>query len=159
MYKEKKEYFINNPAPEVNYCVSHTEITDMAEKFDLTKSFSDHVARAVFYKKALITLAKPLAHIFSISFQKCLLPDEWKENVIIPLSKGKQVSINNLRPVSLCKLSAKMLEKFMLQRIKTSITEELNDDQFGFREKSSTCTAIIKLLHTTKYSCCFYCGN
>ena len=149
VYRQKKEFVVENVAPDISYCITPNDVEELLEKFDFKKSFYDDVAPAVFYNKATYILSKPLADIFTNSFQNCLLPNEWKENLVIPLPKSKQVSISNLRPISLCKLPAKILEKFMLQRIKCIISKELNDDQFGFRAQSSTCAAMIKLLHVT----------
>ena len=66
-------------------------------------------------------------------------------STIIPLPKGKEISLNNLRPISLLSSLSKIFEKCLLFYLKKDIYKLYDNNQFGFRPKSSTQCAFIAL--------------
>ena len=69
----------------------------------------------------------------------------WKMAAIAPVPKKAMPSLNDLRPISLLPLPAKLLEKVVLKSMKSTFISKYEDYQFGFRPNSSTQCALISL--------------
>ena len=94
-----------------------------------------------FISKFALTLSKPLKHIFSLSFNQGIVPQQLKVAKVIPIFKnGSQTSMDNYRPISLLCVFSKILEKIMLNRLSTFLENNniLCPEQFGFRKSHST---------------------
>ena len=68
---------------------------------------------------------------------------------IIPMYKSEdRYSINNYRPISILLFFSTIFERLMYNRILDYVNANniLNPNQFGFREKHSTYTALPKLI-------------
>jgi hypothetical protein len=89
-------------------------------------------------------LEGPIAHLFSLSFQQKSIPLQWKKANVIPIPKKKNPSVNDLRPISLLPLLAKILEKIALQSVRMALINMYGQNQFGFRPQSSTLHAQVK---------------
>lgn len=100
-------------------------------------------------KEAATILAQPLSHLLTSSVMDGELPLQWKTTNIIPIPKSKNVSLNDLRPISLLPIISKILEKCVLSSMKDELLELYGPNQFGFRPKSSTLCALISLLDFT----------
>ena len=63
-------------------------------------------------------LAKPLSKMYRSSLRSGLVPNEWKEAVVIPLfKKGKKSDVQNYRPVSLTSITCKIMESILKDEI------------------------------------------
>ena len=104
------------------------------------------------YKSAATFLAEPLSKLFLSSVELGVVPRLWKEAVISPIPKNSTPTLNDLRPISLLRLPAKLLERIVVSSIKTKMLNNYDDCQYGFRPGSSTQCAVIALTdHLTKY--------
>ena len=83
-----------------------------------------------------------LTKIFNLSIASCIIPDIWKNSVIIPLLKpGKDPQdSNSYRPVSLLCPAIKILERLLLPILTESL--EIPVFQHGFRKNHSTVSAL-----------------
>jgi hypothetical protein len=104
------------------------------------------------YKAAADILSEPLAHLFMQSIRTATVPTCWKISAVSPLPKtSSPSSTDELRPISLLPIPAKILERVILDFAKPIFLQEYGDDQYGFRSGSSTTCALIALHdHITK---------
>jgi hypothetical protein len=63
-------------------------------------------------KESIFNTAGPLAHIFNLSFESGIVPDQMKLAKVIPIFKsGNKKLFNNYRPISILPAYSKLLEK------------------------------------------------
>ena len=89
-----------------------------------------------------------LSNLFNLSFSTGIFPDVLKNSSVIPLfKKGSKLNCGNYRPISLLSNISKLLEKLMYSRLYNflNIYNCLSELQFGFRDKHSTCHALISI--------------
>ena len=68
--------------------------------------------------KVIVSIAKPLAHIFNLSFSCGIFPDHMKIAKIIPIFKnGQKTEFTNYRPISILSQFSKILEKLFNLRL------------------------------------------
>ena len=96
-------------------------------------------------------IASPLAHIFDLSLQMGIFPEELKISRVVPIFKaGNPLFCDNYRPIALVSSIAKILEKIVSIRLTNHL--ELNNiiypHQFGFQRGLST---EHNLLHLVNY--------
>ena len=61
--------------------------------------------------KVIVSIARPLAHIFNLSFSWGVFPDHMKIAKIIPIFKnGQKTEFTNCRPISILSQFSKLLE-------------------------------------------------
>lgn len=99
------------------------------------------------HKKALIPKLAVLInkHLFSGIF-----PDELKVGLVTPIHKASsKADFNNYRPVTVSPIFSKIFEYVIIRRLNAHISnnEILNVNQFGYKEKSNTETAIAHILN------------
>lgn len=101
---------------------------------------------AYFMKKLYRFLSIPLATIFEVSYRTSELPTMWKQAIVIPIFKKKNpLKVDNYRPISLCCVSCKVMEKI----INATLINHLNDGkllsekQFGFSKGKSCVSQLI----------------
>ena len=78
-----------------------------------------------------------LTHLFNLSLQQGVFPDQLKIAKVVPLFKGgDSMLISNYRPVSILPLFSKVLEKIVYSRVIEFVNQNeiLYKYQFGFRE-------------------------
>ena len=93
----------------------------------------------------------PLTYIFNRVLCTGVFPDRMKFSIIKPLhKKGTKTDFENYRPISLLSIFFKVLEKIIYKRLYFFIESQniLCDEQYGFREKLSTCSAANFLINT-----------
>ena len=84
-----------------------------------------------------------------MTFATGKIPDDLKVALITPVYKASEKNVfSNYRPSSVLPFFPKILEKLMYERLIDYVNKNgiLTDCQYGFRSKSSTNHAIIKLL-------------
>jgi len=95
-------------------------------------------------KQCMGYIIKPLVHIFNVSFQSGIFPDQMKRARIKPLFKKEdKQNMQNYRPISVLSVFSKILEKLMYNRLLSFLKQHhiLTEAQHGFRENKSTETA------------------
>ena len=104
--------------------------------------------RSWYIKKFQIYLVEPLSAIFNLSLKTGVFPSAWKHAMITPLPKvNRPTSYNDLRPISLTSVIAKIFEKIVLKLISTNWRSIMNIDQFAYRPLSSTTCALTAIQH------------
>ena len=109
------------------------------------KAFGSDGVLTSLYKKASFVIADPISHLINLSLQQRKVPILWKTAHVIALPKCSVPTINDLRPISLIPLPAKILEKVVYKSLKHQFVENFGMDQFGFRPRSSTTAALVSL--------------
>ena len=101
----------------------------------------------ILLKKLFEELCKPLSILFQISFNKKVIPDEWRMADVIPIYKGKgsKYDMGSYRPISLTSTISKVMESSIYSNIVNHCNKFniINTEQHGFRDKRSTCTNLL----------------
>jgi len=87
----------------------------------------------------------PLTYIFNKVLSTGIFPERLKFSEVRPLfKKGDITEFSNYRPISLPTSFSKIIEKIIFKRLYNYLNDNniLVGDQYGFREKLSTETAI-----------------
>ena len=101
---------------------------------------SDEVS-PLLLKKCCSTLAFPLTMLFRESLEMSLLPELWKQSLVVPIfKKGVRADPLNYRPISLTSVVCKVLERVIYRSLYLYLEDNgvLSADQFGFRAGRST---------------------
>ena len=86
-----------------------------------------------------------MTHIYNVSLRSGVFPLEWKLAKVKPLyKKGDRYDIQNYRPISIISVFAKLLERFMFNRLIPFFYENkiLTEAQNGFRKGKCVETAV-----------------
>ena len=97
------------------------------------------------YKAASYALADPLTALYNQSLATGAVPLMWKCAAISAVPKCSSPSVDNLQPISLLPTPMKILERFVLQVMKSTIFQHYGENPFGFRPQSSTACALIAI--------------
>ena len=82
-----------------------------------------------------VSLSKPLLHIFRLSLEEGIFPDDLKTAKVTPIFKaGDENNIGNYRPISVLSWFSKIIEKIMYKRLLNHLSEHnlLYQKQSGF---------------------------
>ena len=137
---------ISVPCVNDNNCITVTEsqVLRLLKKLPSNKASPEIPPRL--YKAAAEIIVKPLTALIQQSISNLIVPDSWKISAVIPLPKTSSPSnTDDLRPISLLPIPAKILERVILDFAKPYFLKEYGDDQYGFRSGSSTTCALISL--------------
>ncbi len=100
-------------------------------------------------KKAVDTLASPIAHLVRLSFATSRVPTGFKLATITPIFKAKgkdPLEEASYRPVAILSALSKVLERIVAMNLNTHLTHLLPNGQFGFRPNRNS-TAAIATVH------------
>ena len=78
------------------------------------------------------------------------MPDSWKEAIVTPIfKKGSTSDPQNYRPISITSVFCKVMERIIVDKITTHLTEHkiITESQHGFLRKLSTCTNLLESLN------------
>ena len=99
-------------------------------------------------KNIALAVAYPLWRIFQQSFAQAKFPSAWKEALIQPIYKGKgdRDALDSYRPVSMCSVIGKALERLAKDQLIEHVKKEcpLNRKQHGFCAQRSTITNLLE---------------
>ena len=110
-----------------------------------TKTFNTRSYSARLLKDAAVIIAPTLTDIFNQSLKSSAFPKIFKEGKVTPIFKsGDRTNMSNYRPITVLPILNKILERFVHTQIYNYLTENkiLSPNQFGFRPKLSTSTAL-----------------
>ena len=100
-------------------------------------------------KENLLTLTPVLTFLINLAISTSTFPDCLKTARVTALhKKGSKLDLTNYRPISILPVLSKVLEKVMARQIRVYM-EDFNffvENQYGFREKRNTTSAINVLL-------------
>ena len=87
-----------------------------------------------------------LHRILNFAWEKEEIPDDWKTDLLVKLTKKWDVRrCNNWREIMLLLIPSKVLTRVILNGMKVAVDEVLIDEQAGFR-KNHSCTNQIATL-------------
>ena len=98
--------------------------------------------------KSLPTIGPFLVRLFNESLKKGVFPPEWKKALLVALKKiNIPTSCSDFRPIALLCFLSKVLEKLVHDQLTAYLSSNkiLDQLQTGFRQYSSTTTALLKL--------------
>ena len=97
------------------------------------------------YKSACFELSEPVTHLINSCIALRQVPIKWKSADVCAIPKSTPPKINELRPISLLPLPAKLLEKAILQHNKSTLFSLIDKTQYAYKSKSSTTCALIDM--------------
>ena len=120
------------------YCesIDEYEITEIIQNLKISKSAGPDNIGPKLIKAISHIIAKPLTHIYNLSFESGIVPDALKIAKLIPIfKKGDKTKLDNL-------------EKLMYKRVNSFLLDNhiLYDFQFGFCKNHSTSIALMEIL-------------
>jgi hypothetical protein len=124
------------------------EICDIVKSLSGKKAPGNDEVSAFVLKSVIMSIVKPLTHVFNLSFRLGKFPNRLKLAKVVPIFKNDdKLLVCNYRPISVLSVFSKILEKLMFTRMSVFIDKHaiLSSCQFGFREHHSTSMALIKL--------------
>lgn len=138
-----------------NIVISENTVHDVILKQKAHKSPGSDGLPVTLYHAIVDSICKPLCYLYNYSISTCTFPDAWKFSLVVPLPKCKNPTVQDFRPISLLNFTAKVFEKIVYNFMKNDLIKHFGKEQFGFRPKSSTTTAMISLLNylTTQIDC------
>lgn len=95
-------------------------------------------------KNCLFSLCKPLHHIFSLSLQKSIFPQYFKNSFIVPIFKsGNSEDITNYRGICIQSAIPKLFDKLVSDKLSWHCKNVIIDEQHGFTRGRSTVTNLM----------------
>ena len=142
--------FHSDQPPQVNSTFKFKEIEVLSVQKQLSalkinKSTGLDRISARLLKDAAVIIAPTLTDIFNQSLKSSTFPKIFKEGKVTPIFKsGDRNNMSNYRPITVLPILSKILERFVHTQIYNYLTENkiLSPNQFGFRPKLSTSTAL-----------------
>ena len=138
----------DNPAPHQHHdkligdiTITTSAVKAVLEGLDGNSAMGPDGIHPLLLKSCAPELAYPLCTIFRQSLCEGVVPEIWKESVVIPIfKKGSRNDPLNYRPVSLTSVSCKTMERLITQHLTGYLEDSalLDVNQFGFRAGRST---------------------
>jgi len=129
--------------------IDEIELYNTVNLLPINKAPGHDELSASVVKSVIGNIAKPLTHIFNLSFSLGKFPSKLKLAKVVPIFKSDdKLLVSNYRPISVLPVFSKILEKLMYNRMIGFIEKHniLSSSQFGFREHHSTSMALVKLI-------------
>ena len=129
--------------------VSINEVINIVKTCKPKNSKDCDVLSMYIVSRVINPIAKPISHIFNLSFSCGIFPDHMKIAKIIQLFKnGTKTHFTNYRPISILPKFSKILEKLLNARLSTFLNANniLSSSQYGFRSGMSTIHAAAELI-------------
>ena len=161
MNKKCKGNWNPDKIPQVRCSMYLSSVTnDEVEKIVMsliTKYTSDCFEISVFVIQSLIFgILDTLTFLINKALKAQTFPECLKRAVVVPIFKsGNDSEANNYRPISLWPTISKVFEKIVYMIRMTSFlkqTNQLHNNQFGFRSKLDTIDAWISVVDSIRYN-------
>ena len=125
---------------------SCTRIKQILDKININKAAGPDGIHGSILKHCSASLCRPLSIIFKLIYNTGIIPQEWKSANIVPIyKKGDKNLISNYRPISLLCLSAKIMERVIIDELLVMTRDSLDTAQHGFLSGKSCSTNLIAL--------------
>ena len=120
-----ESYLVKTSATMQHKSVVINELRDAFFSFKLNKSPGyDEISFNV-VKKCFSELCEPLKHVFNLSIEIGVFPDEFKIAWVSPVYKANDSNdLTNYKPISVLPCSSKILEKMMYNRLFSYVSQE-----------------------------------
>ena len=129
---------------------SDEELAQALRRMRMTSPGADRIHNAFLMALSDEQLASVLS-LFNQSFQLGILPDTWREGVILPIPKpGKDPSsASSYRPITLLSCLGKLMERLVAARLDyfAESSSLLLPNQCGFRRGNNTMDVLLRLEH------------
>ena len=125
------------------------KVKEIIDGMQAKKSHGHDALTNEILKKFSYILYRPIASIINKSIFEAKVPEIWKKSRIIPLYKGGDaLEIVNYRPVSLCPVASKVLEKVVYGQVFGYVADEgiIPATQYGFQKGNQTQHLVQKFL-------------
>lgn len=125
--------------------VTESELITVIGSLKNTSSCGDDGITSITLKTYHTYLLKPLLHLINSIFATGNYPKLFKNSVIIPIHKaGDKTDKNNYRPIALCSVLSKVVEKCIKEKLWNFLEENsvISPNQFGFKPGVSTDNAL-----------------
>jgi len=119
---------------------------EFLQALDTNKASGPDSIAAKMLKSTASIIAPSLTTLFNYSVMSGVIPDEWKNSNIVPISKSSnKAQASNYRPISLLSTVSKMLEKHFYNLIFTHVELfcPLSPNQWGFLRGRSAGSALL----------------
>ncbi|XP_071953430.1 uncharacterized protein [Antedon mediterranea] len=137
------------PSPEPPPKIFPGQVRRLINKLKSKKSSHPDDLPIKLIKEFAFEIATPLAHIFNCCLNEGVFPELWKLATAIPVPKVPNVtSFQDLRPISLTPIFAKMFESFLTDWVTSDIHQHLDIKQFGCRKGSSTSHYLVDMIQS-----------
>ena len=126
--------------------IKENDIEDAIDELDENSSAGPDGLPAIFLKKTIKTISKPLTILLRKSLDECKIPEIFKLAYVTPIHKGgSKQKAENYRPVSLTSHVMKVFERVVKKKIMSHIIEKhkFNKGQHGFVPGRSTQTQLL----------------
>lgn len=133
--------------------------TDKNEVEKIIKNLNSNSAAGIdkisvkFIKRYKNQLSETIAKLINNVFETGIFPSCFKAALVTPIfKKGSKFNLENYRPISVICTISKIIEIIMYLRLLNFLNNNkvINENQFGFIEKSSTAAAVIQLLNKVR---------
>ena len=122
------------------------EVTNRLKLINTTKACHTCDFPSWISRRTADDLAVPVTNIINCMLKDATFPTLWKSYTLRPLAKHKNpTAYGDYRPIALGYHLGKVAESFIIDQLKHHIT--ISDNQFAYREGSSTTHALVRLLH------------
>ena len=121
----------------------------------ITKYTSDCFEMSVFVIQSLIfVILVTLTFLINKALKAQTFPECLKRAVVLIFKYGNVSEANNYRPISLLPTISKVFEKIIYIRMTSFLkhTNQLHNNQFGFRSKLGTIDALTSVVDSIRYS-------
>lgn len=127
------------PQEKINInCPSLNEVKSILKKLKTGKAPGSDGLMSELFKADIGVAAKQLHPIITRVWESEIIPDDWKEGLIIKLPKKGNLSIcTNWRGIVLQNTVNKLTAQILLDRISTALEPNLRQEQAGFRRGRS----------------------
>ena len=133
----------------VEFIISVIDTEVALEKVKVNKATGPDNIPAWVLKDCSHLLAAPVTAIFNSSLREGVLPKLWKSATVIPLPKKhpQDTVENDIRPISLTPILAKVLESLVLKLVDICVEPQIDDRQFGGMAGTCTTNVSVEMLH------------
>ena len=128
--------------------VSEVDVFHLLNTLKISKACGHDKILPKLLRDSAIVIAPILSHIFNQSINTGIFPKDLKTAVISPLYRdGSKTECSNYRPISVLSAVAKIFEKPVSMQLYEYLENNaiLASQQFGFRKKFSTETAMLNV--------------
>ena len=125
------------------------EIFDIISNLKKTDSLGHDSIPLKLIQFCKLEFSKILSNLNNSAMMDGIFPDNLKVAKITPVFKaGDSYSVTTYRPISILTIFSKIFEKVICSRLENYLETNniLHKNQFGFRRKVSTCTALLQLV-------------
>ena len=140
-------YNLGNIVDEIVFNVE--DVIKLVKDIDVHKSSGVEYMPSFILKDVFEVISLQLTHLFNKSMTLGLFPESWAVAVVTPIPKTGNIHLaTNWRPISIIPLIGKLMEKLCNSLLTNhlGVHNLLCDEQYGFRSKRSTSTAIFNYI-------------